>query len=478
MSAHVVILGGGLAGLSCGYELVQRGTRVTILEREPHVGGMASSFTEEVAGESWSYDFGPHRFHSKDKHLIDHVRHIVGEDNINHAKRLSRIVLFGKFFDYPLQTSNILANMPKAMLLRAIWDYVWVRFLDSTRLRRYTDRDFESWVTRRFGKTLYRVFFGQYTEKTWGMSPALISADWASQRITLLSLWDTIKKTLRPPKSSADGPRTLVTDFIYPMHGGIGELARGYARKIEQSGTGSQVLVNAPAVRVFREGTRVTGIEYGKHKREVITGDRYVSTIPVTALAKAMSPAAPAEAIKGANALQYVSIVFVYLKLNRPRVSPDSWVYLPEKNLTIHRICEFKNFSPKCAPADKTMICAEITCRRGDEIWRASTEELEKIAERDLMQVGLIEAGQVVGSHVRKIPYAYPIYDLEYKKNLTPVMDFVATLQNIHTTGRQGNFRYNNMDQSVEMGRKMGLELVTGERTGHEAIATGKEYFG
>ena len=34
------------------------------------------------------------------------------------------------------------------------------------------------------------------------------------------------------------------------------------------------------------------------------------------------------------------------------------------------------------------------------------------------------------------------------------------------------------MDQSVEMGRKMGVELATGSRTGHEAIATGKEYFG
>ena len=478
MSKHVVILGGGLAGLSCAYELVQRGVRVTVLEREPHVGGMASSFVEEGGGEAWSYDFGPHRFHSKDKHLIDHVRQIVGEGNINHAKRLSRIVLFGKFFDYPLQTSNILKNMPKGLLVRAICDYMWVRFLDATRLRRYTDRDFESWVTRRFGHTLYRVFFGQYTEKTWGMSPSQISADWASQRITLLSLWDTIKKTLRPPKSSADGPRTLVTDFIYPLHGGIGELARGYAKKIEQSGTGSRVLVNAPAVRIFRDGLKVTGIEYGKHKRETVTGDTYVSTIPVTSLAKCLSPAAPEEALKGASTLQYVSIVFVYLKLNRPRVSPDSWVYLPEKHLTIHRICEFKNFSPKCAPEGKTMICAEITCRRGDEIWRSSTDRLQEIAEKDLVTVGLIEPGQVLGCHVRKIPYAYPIYDLEYKKHLTPVMDFVALLQNIKTTGRQGNFRYNNMDQSVEMGRKMGFELATGERTGHEAIATGKEYFG
>ncbi len=475
MKKHVVILGGGLAGLSCGYELVQRGHRITVLEREAHVGGMASSFIED-GDEYWTQDFGPHRFHSQDKNLIDHVRDILG-DNVVTAQRLSRIVLFNKFFDYPLVASNVLKNMPRLLMVRAMLDYLWVRFCEKTHIKRYSDLDFESWVTRRFGHTLYRVFFGQYTEKAWGMPPSQISADWASQRITLLSLWDTIKKTLFKPKSG-DTPRTLVRSFIYPKFGGIGELPRGYARRIEESGTGSQILTNAPAVKVLREGRRVIGIEYGKHARHVIEGDEYVTTIPVTALAKALAPKAPAEVLQAADSLEYVSIVFVYLKLARPSVSPDSWVYLPEKHLTVHRISEFKNFSPHCAPKDKTLICAEITCRRGDEIWRASPERLQEIAEKDLISVGLIKAGEVLGASIKKIPFAYPVYDLEYRKHLQPVMDYVSQLEGIFTTGRQGNFRYNNMDQSVEMGRKLGIEIATGEAMDHAKVATGKEYFG
>lgn len=477
MSKHVVILGGGLAGLSCGYELVLRGHRVTILEREPHVGGMASSF-EEDGDEYWCHDFGPHRFHSQDKNLIDHVRQIIGEDNIVTAERLSRIVMFNKFFDYPLVASNVLKSMPKHLLVKALLDYAWVRFLDSTGLRKFNDLDFESWTTRRFGKTLYRIFFGQYTEKAWGMPPSQISADWASQRITLLNLTDTIKKTLFRPKAG-ETPRTLVKSFIYPKKGGIGELARGYARKIEEISPESRVLVNSPAVRVLRnEENVVTGIEYGKHDRQIVEGDEYVNTIPITSLAKAVSPAAPAEVQQAVKNLQYVSIVCVYLKLNRPQVSPDSWVYLPELKLTVHRISEFKNFSPYCAPKDKTMVCAEITCRRGDDIWRATPEELEKIAERDLVSVGLINEGEVISSFVKRVPFAYPVYDLQYRSNLEPIQEFVGTLRGLQTTGRQGNFRYNNMDQSVEMGRKVGIELATGEDTDHRAVATGKEYFG
>ncbi|MCA8944355.1 MAG: FAD-dependent oxidoreductase [Planctomycetes bacterium] len=476
MSKHVVILGGGLAGLSCGYELVKRGHRVTVLEREPHVGGMASSFVED-GDEYWTHDFGPHRFHSQDKNLIEHVREIIGEDNIVTAQRLSRIVMFGKLIDYPLVASNVFKSMPKHLLVKALLDYMWVRFLDKTGLRKFSDLDFESWTTRRFGKTLYRIFFGQYTEKAWGMPPSQISADWASQRITLLNLTDTIKKTLFRPKAG-DTPRTLVTSFIYPKYGGIGELARGYARKIEEISPESRVLVNSPAIRVLRDGNRVCGIEYGKHKREIVEGDHYVNTIPITSLAKAVSPSAPEAVVQNCRNLQYISIVFVYLKLDRPQVSPDSWVYIPELKRTVHRISEFKNFSKLSAPEEKTMICAEITCRRGDQIWRASDEELQKIAEDDLVAVGLIEPGQVLSTFTRRIPFAYPVYDLHYAENLKPIQAFVGTLENIHTTGRQGNFRYNNMDQSVEMGRKMGIELATGEETGHEAVATGKEYFG
>ena len=119
-------------------ELSKHGHEVIVLEREPHIGGMASSFIEE-GDEYWTHDFGPHRFHSQDQNLIAHVRSIIGEDNLVTAERLSRIVLFGKFFDYPLVTSNVLKSMPKLLLVRALLDYMWVRFLDKTKLRKYSD---------------------------------------------------------------------------------------------------------------------------------------------------------------------------------------------------------------------------------------------------------------------------------------------------------------------------------------------------
>lgn len=48
---HVVIVGGGLAGLAAASCLVERGLRITLLESRPRLGGRASSFNDPATGE-------------------------------------------------------------------------------------------------------------------------------------------------------------------------------------------------------------------------------------------------------------------------------------------------------------------------------------------------------------------------------------------------------------------------------------------
>ncbi len=48
---HIVIVGGGLAGLAVASSLVDRGLRITLLESRPRLGGRASSFPDPVTGE-------------------------------------------------------------------------------------------------------------------------------------------------------------------------------------------------------------------------------------------------------------------------------------------------------------------------------------------------------------------------------------------------------------------------------------------
>ncbi|MDZ7961330.1 MAG: FAD-dependent oxidoreductase [Aulosira sp. DedQUE10] len=58
----VVVIGGGLAGLACAYELSQRGFAVTLLEKSPQLGGKIASWQIAALGETFMMEHGFHGF--------------------------------------------------------------------------------------------------------------------------------------------------------------------------------------------------------------------------------------------------------------------------------------------------------------------------------------------------------------------------------------------------------------------------------
>ena len=158
---------------------------------------------------------------------------------------------------------------------------------------------------------------------------------------------------------------------------------------------------------------------------------------------------------------------------------PDHWVYLPQPELTVHRITEFKNFSDESAPGDRTVLCCEITCRPGDARWAMDAEQAEVLARADLVTVGLLAPGEGRLVELARLPHAYPVYDLEYRARIQALRRETRRVANLVTTGRQGLFRYNNMDHSMAMGRKVARALLSaGDGRGADAVAAGAEYFG
>lgn len=71
----VVVVGGGLAGLACAYELSQRGFQVTLLERAAQLGGKIASWTIQVGEQSFQMEHGFHGFFPQYYNL----NHLVSE---------------------------------------------------------------------------------------------------------------------------------------------------------------------------------------------------------------------------------------------------------------------------------------------------------------------------------------------------------------------------------------------------------------
>jgi len=67
-AADVIIVGGGLAGLSCAVALADSGRKVIVLERDACLGGRAKSWTDDKTGDT--VDIGPHVLHSEYRNML------------------------------------------------------------------------------------------------------------------------------------------------------------------------------------------------------------------------------------------------------------------------------------------------------------------------------------------------------------------------------------------------------------------------
>src|SRR6478672_1203783 len=89
MDGSVVVLGGGLSGCSAAYALAQAGLRVSVIERAPALGGLASSFERE----GHFYPLGYHHILGRDQTLLYFLEQIGAIDHVHwrHVRMLFRV---------------------------------------------------------------------------------------------------------------------------------------------------------------------------------------------------------------------------------------------------------------------------------------------------------------------------------------------------------------------------------------------------
>jgi protoporphyrinogen oxidase len=467
-SGHTIILGAGPAGMAASWELSRADRNVLVIECASQVGGLAKTYVYNEPDGTYRVDNGPHRFFSKNKYLYDMIGDLLGEKWIQ-VSRLTRFFVDGKFYYYPVRFRNILGQMGLLKANKMIRDYGIERV--KGKMRKKIPKNFEDFVVARFGRTLAEFNMINYTEKIWGIPAKEISVDWANQRIAGLSMWAALRKML----IKSGGPKSLVDTFYYPSLGS-GLVYETMSKKIQERG--SEVKLNAEPVKIRHENGKIISVDIKTNDGvQTFSPDSVISSIPITRCIELFEPSAPEEVRNAASKLKFRAQVYLFLTIDKEKVTDDNWVYFPDKEIPFGRITEMKNFSKEMCPEGKTSLFIEFFCFEGDEIWNADKERLFDIAMEWLEKLNFLKREQVLNIHMIKEPDAYPIYNLEYSENVKKLTDWVDSFDNLFAIGRPGRFRYTNQDHSLEMGILAAQSVLEGNRYKVDSVGSGSEYF-
>ena len=394
------------------------------------------------------YDIGPHRFFSKSDEINELWFEILGKDDFREVKRLTRILYRKKFFSYPLQPIEAMRHLGFNVSSQVILSYLAAR---AKPIR--PEDSFQDWVTNRFGKVLFSIFFKTYTEKVWGMDTKDISSDWASQRIQGMSLLTAAYHAM-VPTSNKNKPKTLVDAFYYPKHGPgqMWQKALDYITQFD-----GQIKENSEVVKLCHRNGHVTSVEVSHNgtPQSISVGNAILSSMPMRNLIQSFSPPAPQNVIAAANALRYRDFLQVFLIIESTTLFPDNWLYIHDAGVRVGRITNYANFSKEMIsnPETTSTLGLEYFCFEHDSVWSMNDEDLLQLATSELQKLGLLTTEKVLDGTVYRMPKAYPVYDENYRDNVAIIRHWLAkSAKNLTLIGRNGMHKYNNQDHSMLTG--------------------------
>jgi protoporphyrinogen oxidase len=425
------ILGGGISGIALAAQL--GGTDVEVLERRGRIGGLCGTIMEK----GFTFDAaGPHIMFSKNKEALNLMVSMLG-DNVHQKRRENRIWFKGRLVKYPFE--NDLAALPKEDTFECLMGYLLnPRAHD-------TPSNLAEWSYVTFGAGISEKYLIPYNRKIWNYDPARMGLEFVS-RIPKPPVEDVVKSAIGIPTEGY----LHQLHFYYPKQGGFEAMVNGFAKHVR-----GPVRTNWGVAGVERDGS---GWKVKSKTGEERRYDRLISTIPIHELLKAWR-GAPREAVQAASRLRYNSLINVLLGYEGERGHHWTAVYVPDPQIMFHRLSFPQAFSEHCAPAGTSAVMAEITANEGDGVWEQSDDAIVERVLADVEKAGFGERKRITYRRVVRFLYGYPVYDLEYRKNVTAMRQAVEGA-GIRLLGRFAQFDYINSDVCVERAVALARELA------------------
>lgn len=415
----VAILGAGLTGLSAAIELGRRGVEYRIFEKLAQPGGHAVTLEDD----GFRFDRTGHLLHLKNDALRAEVLEWIGPDHLQ-IQRRSVIWSNGVYTRYPFQANTF--GLPPQVAYECVEGFVQAHFAKE----KPQPTNFEEFCLQHFGAGISRHFMIPYNSRLWGVHPREITSSWCQRFVPLPRLEDVIAGAV----GLNDRELGYNANFIYPRLG-IGQLAQGMAQRV-------------PALELGKSPVR---IELARRRllfeREEVPFDVLLSSIPLPRLLELIDDV-PAPVRQAASKLRCSHLYYLDVALTRASGKDFHWAYVPEEKYPFYRVGCYSHFSPALAPEGQSSLYVELADRSPPDL-----ERLQPRVASGLIEMGIIDhEREIQFARVRRIDYAYVIFDHEYFSALDAIRPFLDASR-IISSGRYGDWNYSAMEDAILFGK-------------------------
>jgi oxygen-dependent protoporphyrinogen oxidase len=251
-ASHVVIVGGGIAGLSAAYELAKAGIPHTLIEKQPRLGGVI----ETRQWEDCLLECGPDSFISAKPEAMALIQELGLAGDVIGSKdeeRVTYIQRHGKLVRLPEGTAMFVPTRPGPMLASPLvgWGTKVRMGLELLRgPKTYPDRSVSEFVTDHFGRETLDYLAEPLLSGVYGGDPDQLSAPSVLPRFVEMERKNgsLARALMRTRGAKRDEPlfRTLKNGLscLIERLAAKANVMHGAAEAIEKRETGFRVRVN------------------------------------------------------------------------------------------------------------------------------------------------------------------------------------------------------------------------------------------
>ena len=435
-SSTVGIIGGGVAGLTAAYRLLQRGHRVRLFDANPSLGGLVRTF--EIGGEPIERFY--HHLFTTDTAAVRLIQELGLADRLTWRPSTLGIFYAGRI--YPFVTPmDLLRFTPVGLVDRVRLGLMGLylrRQRDGSRYEGVTARE---WIRRFAGQRNLDVVWGPLLRGKFGDLGDELVMTW---------LWNKIH--LRFASRGAGPSQREVLGYL---NGSFGAWIQTLIVRIREMG--GELEAGRPVQRIVSEAGRV-GLQLAEGE-ETVFFDAVVATV-ANKIFRRIAPSLPEPYAEKLEGVPYQDALCLILTLKHP-LSSMYWLNINDRSIPFLAVVEHTNLIEPERYGGRHVVYLSNYLDKRSPLLRMEANELLDLYLPHLKRINpAFEEGWIIDRWLFHGPDAQPVFAVgagsRVPDHRTPVPGlYLANMSQIYPQDRGQNY-------SILLGEKI-ADTVTGD---------------